>query len=148
MICPTCRAVTIVVEQDKIELDYCTRCSGVWFDSGELELMLEKIGLDSSALPIAKAADLPEAGSAEKKRRCPICRRKMRKANLGKKPKVLIDVCPRGDGLWFDGGEVHQIVEQCLGKSGKEPDSASRLLTFLGDTFKAERKSGSPKIKA
>jgi Zn-finger nucleic acid-binding protein len=141
MICPTCRAVMIVVEQDKIELDYCTQCSGVWFDSGELELMLDKMGLDSSALSIAKLTDTPEAKTTEKKRRCPICGRKMKKVNLGKKPKVLIDVCPRGDGLWFDGGEVHQIIEQCEGKAGAKADSENRVLSFLGDTFKAEGQS-------
>ncbi len=141
MLCPACRAVMIVVEQDKIELDYCTDCSGVWFDSGELELMLEKMGLDSGALSIAKLADSPEAKTPEKKRRCPICGRRMKKINLGKKPKVLIDVCPRGDGLWFDGGEVHQIIEQCKGKAGTGVDSENRVLSFLGDTFKAEGQS-------
>ena len=145
MICPTCHAVMIVVEQDKIELDYCSNCSGVWFDAGELELMLEKMGLDSNALFIAKVVDLPEAESAEKKRRCPICGQKMKKTKLGQQPKVLIDVCPQGDGLWFDGGEVHQIIEQCLQKSGTKTDSENRVLTFLGDTFKAERRSESSK---
>ena len=39
MICPTCREVMIVVEQDKIELDHCPNCAGVWFDGGELEVL-------------------------------------------------------------------------------------------------------------
>jgi Zn-finger nucleic acid-binding protein len=143
MICPTCRGVMIVVEQDKIELDHCPNCYGVWFDSGELELMLERMGLNGSALPITKATDLPEAKSAEKKRRCPICGRKMRKTNMGQEPKVLIDVCPRGDGLWFDGGEIRQIIKQCVEKSCTELDSENHVLTFLGDTFQAERQPDS-----
>ena len=143
MICPTCHDVMIVVEQDKIELDHCTNCSGVWFDSGELELMLERMGLEDSALSVAKVTDLPEAKSAEKKRRCPICGRKMRKTNIGQEPKVLIDVCPKGDGLWFDGGEIRQIIKQCAEKSCTELDSENRVLTFLGDTFKAEHQPDS-----
>jgi Zn-finger nucleic acid-binding protein len=138
MICPICHEDMIVVEQDKIELDYCPKCSGVWFDSGELELMLERMGLDIRTLAIARITELPEAKSAEKKRRCPICGQKMRKTNMGQEPKVLIDVCPRGDGLWFDGGELHQIIEQCAVKPGAEPGSENRILAFLGDTFKAE----------
>jgi Zn-finger nucleic acid-binding protein len=138
MLCPTCHDVMIVVEQDKVELDHCTNCSGVWFDAGELELMLERLGLDSSALSLAKATDLPEAKSAEKKRRCPICGRKMRKTSIGQELKVLIDVCPKGDGLWFDGGEIHQIIKQCAEKSCTERDSENRVLNFLGDTFKAK----------
>lgn len=138
MICPTCHEVMIVVEQDKIELDHCTKCFGVWFDSGELELMLERMGLDSSALSLAQAADLPDAETAEKKRRCPICGRKMKKTHIGQELKVLIDVCSWSDGLWFDGGEVHQIIEQCAKESGAKMDSEERVLSFLGDTFKAE----------
>jgi hypothetical protein len=104
--------------------------------------MLERMGLDISTLSLAKITDLPEARSTEKKRRCPICGRKMRKTNIGREPKVLIDVCPKGDGLWFDGGEIRQIIEQCAVESGTEPDSEGRVLAFLGDTFKAERQPG------
>jgi Zn-finger nucleic acid-binding protein len=135
----------IVVEQDKIELDYCPNCSGVWFDSGELELMLERMGLDNSVLSLTQITDLPEAKSAEKKRRCPICGRKMRKTNIGQKPKVLIDVCPRGNGLWFDGGEVQQIIKQCAKKSCTGLAGENHVLNFLGDTFKAERQPDSGK---
>jgi Zn-finger nucleic acid-binding protein len=138
MICPTCRAVMIVVEQDKVEVDHCINCAGVWFDSGELVLMLERLGLDSHALSLAGAADLPEAKSAEKKRRCPVCGRKMKKALIGREPAILIDVCPKGDGLWFDGGEVRQTIEQCAPKPGAGLDSGNRVLCFLGDTFKAK----------
>jgi Zn-finger nucleic acid-binding protein len=138
MICPTCREVMIVVEQDKIELDHCPNCLGVWFDAGELELMLESMDLDGGALSLAQIAGLPEVKTAEKKRRCPICGKKMKKAHIGQEPEVLIDVCPRGDGLWFDGGEVHLIIEQCVRKPGAEAGSEERMLSFLGETFKSE----------
>jgi Zn-finger nucleic acid-binding protein len=138
MICPTCREVMIVVEQDKIELDHCPNCLGVWFDAGELELMLESMDLDSGALSLARATRLPEAKTAEKKRRCPICGKKMKKVHIGQEPEVLIDVCLRGDGLWFDGGEVHLIIEQCTRKPGAKAGSEERVLSFLGETFKAE----------
>jgi hypothetical protein len=129
----------IVVEQDKIELDHCPNCLGVWFDAGELELMLGKMGLDSGALSLAQINELPDAETTEKKRRCPICGRKMSKRNIGKEPEVLIDVCPWGDGLWFDGGEVHQIIEQFAKKASSKAGSEERVLSFLGDTFKAEK---------
>lgn len=138
MICPTCREVMIIVEQDKIELDHCPDCLGVWFDAGELELMLERMGLESSALTLTQIVHLPEAVTKEKKRRCPVCRRKMKKVHIGKEPEVLIDVCGWGDGLWFDGGEVHQIIKQCVKKPSPKASSEERVLSFLGDTFKAE----------
>jgi len=50
MICPVCKCDMIVVEYHNIELDYCTTCKGVWFDSGELELLLESHGLEEAKL--------------------------------------------------------------------------------------------------
>ena len=136
MICPTCDDVMIVVEQEKIELDYCTNCSGVWFDSGELELMLELMGLEGTSPPTADTLSSPEAKTTEKKRKCPICNRKMKKVTIGREPAKLLDVCPEGDGLWFDGDEVNELITQYVAKSPAESDSQERILTFLRDTFR------------
>jgi len=142
MICPTCRNVMIVVEHERIELDYCASCSGVWFDAGELELMLERMDLGSDSLLLGGMLALPEASTTEKKRKCPICGRKMKKVVVGQEPEVLIDVCPIGDGLWFDGGEVTQLLPQCVSRAYGEADSSGRMLTFLGETFKVSGSSG------
>ena len=143
MICPTCNNVMIVVEHEKIELDYCTHCSGTWFDSGELELMLDIMGLEGSSLSLSDIFASPEPETTEKRRRCPICSQKMRKAIIGDKPEVLIDRCPEGDGLWFDGGEVSRLITQWVEKPRAKFDSQERILTFLGDTFKIRNNSGS-----
>ena len=91
MICPICKVEMAVVEQDRIELDYCARCHGVWFDAGELELLLESMDFKGHGLSLKKILSQPEAESKEKKHRCPICGRKMKKAHIGHHPQVLID---------------------------------------------------------
>jgi len=48
MICPVCKYDMIVVEYQNIELDYCNSCKGVWFDSGELELLLKSQGIEET----------------------------------------------------------------------------------------------------
>ncbi|MFB0556725.1 MAG: zf-TFIIB domain-containing protein, partial [Dehalococcoidia bacterium] len=68
MICPTCKSDMIVVEYNKIELDYCTNCQGVWFDSGELELLLESMSLESANVLLSEIQNSEEAQSSEKKR--------------------------------------------------------------------------------
>ena len=142
MICPTCHSVMIVVEQAKVELDYCTNCSGVWFDSGELELLLDVMGLGGGSLSLTDILASPEAKTTEKKRRCPICSQKMKKTTIGEEPEVLIDMCPQGDGLWFDGGEVSRLVTQLVDKPHAKSDSQERILTFLVDTFKVGNSPG------
>ncbi len=123
----------IVVEHEQIELDYCPNCAGVWFDAGELELLLENMQMDKSMLSLDVILTSPDVKSDEKKHKCPICHKKMKKATVGHNPEVLIDVCPRGDGLWFDAGEMGKLIAQ--GSSAGESDSQGRIITFLGEVF-------------
>ncbi len=88
MYCPVCKEAMIVVEHEKIELDYCTTCLGVWFDAGELALLLESLDLDVGEFNVSDILTLPEKRMAEKKRRCPVCRKKMRKAAVGHEPET------------------------------------------------------------
>ncbi|MFW6151199.1 MAG: zf-TFIIB domain-containing protein, partial [Chloroflexota bacterium] len=131
MLCPICKTDMLVVEHKRVEMDYCIKCGGVWFDSGELELLLH--GLEGES---ATALDYREARALEVRRRCPVCRRKMTKATVGQSPEVLIDVCPGGDGLWFDGGELGQLVRQ-RGRISRGVGAERKALAFLGETFKA-----------
>ncbi len=136
MICPACKSDMIVVEHSKIELDYCTNCHGVWFDSGELELLLEPAGLEGLEPPLANLADSTEARPAEKKRKCPICLKKMKKIVVGQEPEILLDICRQGDGLWFDGGELALLVGQLAGKTGVKPTPQQEIFAFLQEVFK------------
>jgi Zn-finger nucleic acid-binding protein len=127
----------IIVEHEKIELDYCTKCLGVWFDAGELELLTERLSLDKEALPLHEIWALPEANVTEKSRRCPICRKKMRKVYIGEETKVLLDICPIQNGIWFDSGEVSQVLSQLKSK-GPATGKQGRVINFMGEVFKAK----------
>ena len=81
-------------------------------------------------------------GSVKKQRRKKIRKhkyRKMKKAHIGHNPQVLIDACPEGHGLWFDGGEVHQLVGQLAGKAAGDTGAEEKVTSFLGEAFKAEK---------
>jgi len=137
MICPACKKDMIAVEYNNVELDWCTSCQGVWFDSTELELLLKSMKLNGRNLLLDDILHSPEAISSEKKRKCPICRKKMKKTTIGEHPGVLVDVCPQGHGLWFDGGEVAQLVKHLAGKQPAGQDSQQQIISFLGEVFKA-----------
>jgi len=137
MNCPACNSLMIVVEYQRIELDYCEECSGVWFDAGELELLLGGMNVEGKGLSVNSILTSPDAQSPERKRKCPICGQRMKKATVGRASEVLIDACPRGDGLWFDKGEVDQLTAQLAAKPSGTPDSQGRVVAFLSDVFKA-----------
>jgi len=138
MLCPECRKVMIIVESHRIELDYCTKCGGIWFDTSELELFLEAAGLPGADFVPEALLRLPEVKETPHARKCPICRRKMRDVAIGE-PAIIIDVCRRGQGIWFDGGEVQQLLTQLAAKTATGEGASQRVLDFLGDTFKAKQ---------
>ncbi len=139
MICPACREEMIVVEYRKIELDICASCSGVWFDAEELELLLETLHLGVDEL-----GRTPAKQPAERARKCPYCRKRMDKVMIGTGEGVMIDRCPRGHGLWFDGGELDVIVNvlRAPDTSGApQAAEAQEVGSFLKDVLLAEKKS-------
>jgi len=138
MICPVCKSDMIVVEYNNIELDHCNDCHGVWFDSTELELLLTSMNLENQTLLLDDMLKSPEAESSEKKRKCPICRKNMKKTTIGEHPGVLVDVCPLGHGLWFDGGEMAQLLKHLIGKQPAGQGAQEQITGFLGEVFKAE----------
>ena len=137
MDCPVCKGSMVIVERSGIEVDYSPDCGGVWFDSGELELLLESMELDETGFSTDEIMALDEAKTEEKKRRCPICGKKMKKVIIGQAPEVLIDACPKGHGLWFDGGELGQVVKQLIDAEPASGDKQGRVISFLGEVFKA-----------
>lgn len=43
MYCPSCTTTPLVLAQrQKVEIDYCPHCRGVWLDRGELDKLLER----------------------------------------------------------------------------------------------------------
>lgn len=137
MRCPVCKVPMIIVEHDRIELDYCTRCMGVWFDAGELELLVESTGMDSTEFNMQKILSLPEKKVKESTRKCSLCRKKMKKVAIGSSPEVIIDACVLGEGLWFDSGEVSQVLSQLKNK-GPATGNQGRVINFMGEVFKAK----------
>jgi Zn-finger nucleic acid-binding protein len=93
MRCPVCKIPMIIVEHERIELDYCTKCLGVWFDAGELELLVESMNIEASDFNMQKILGLPEKKIKEAARKCSLCKKRMKKVAIGSSPEVIIDAC-------------------------------------------------------
>lgn len=126
MDCPICKNVMITLELADVEIDHCIECGGIWLDAGELELLLGEPGKAKQLLDSFKV----DATSPEKLRKCPICDRKMQKVIAGSsQPKLLIDKCRIGDGLWFDKGELQDILDRA------QLDKDNKIQKLLADMF-------------
>lgn len=107
MNCPFCQNPLVILELNRIEIDYCSNCHGIWLDDGELELLMqdseEKLRLLSSVTVDKK--------STEKQLKCPVCSKKMEKILCGTENKITLDRCRRHHGIWFNEGELISVVE-------------------------------------
>ena len=132
MLCPVCRVEMLVLEYENIEIDFCDECGGIWLDEGELELLAGEDGKPSKvAEALASNANVKGKGD----RPCPVCSKKMLLADIDLGADVPhgdrfveIDKCPRGHGMWFDEGELKQIVEASGG--------GESVVDFLSSLFK------------
>ncbi|MFZ2322594.1 MAG: zf-TFIIB domain-containing protein [Ignavibacteriaceae bacterium] len=122
MQCPVCKNSMVILELDKVEIDYCPACKGIWLDSGELELLIEDYSKNNSS-NFRLVNDLPE-----KKYRCPICNKKMNKVEYANS-KIIIDKCKNDHGLWFDKGELNLLL------SANEINQNNKVLTLLKSIF-------------
>ena len=135
MRCPVCQLDQIIVEYHGVELDVCLERCGVWFDAEELRQLFEVVeapealhALEGRLAPLKKrvprAKDLPN-------RRCPRCRGKMVHVEAPGQPQaVVLDSCARGHGLWFDAGELEQVLRS---KLEDDHGALARIQEFLGD---------------
>jgi Zn-finger nucleic acid-binding protein len=157
MDCPVCKNAMITMELSEVEIDYCTGCEGIWLDAGELEMLL---GDGEKSREFIKSFNKTE-GSREEKRKCPICDKKMDKIIVGHEkrirpldaapldcardrqgrqahrgPTIMIDRCARGDGLWFDRGELKDVIERA------KLDEGEKIKRLLADMFGQRKSAG------
>lgn len=126
MDCPVCKDAMITLELDEVEVDYCLSCSGIWLDAGELEMLLG----DSRQAEAVINSFKPARHCDEKPRKCPICLKKMEKILVGPdKITQLIDKCRKGHGLWFDKGELQDVI--AMGSF----DEKRKVQKLLADMF-------------
>ena len=131
MDCPVCKNAMITLELEDVEIDHCTDCGGIWLDAGELELLM---GEPAGARELLSSFKV-DISCPEKPRKCPICDKKMNKIAVGvSTPAILIDKCPREDGLWLDKGELQNIFDKA------KLDEDNKIQKLLADMFGQGRK--------
>lgn len=132
MFCPVCEVEMIILELDEVEVDYCVECKGVWLDPGELELLIEMSGAEAG--PLSRVVESGGGKKPSAKRRCPACRRNMLEVDVEGPPRVVVDRCRYGHGLWLDDQELGQLIES----TGGSPETEA-LARLCGRMLKSER---------
>lgn len=97
-----------------VEVDACPSCQGMWLDKGELEQIEEVRERDYSeelkripdligpAYEMARQQTLPALD-------CPKCAAEMSRHEYAYCSQIMIDVCPKCQGVWLDKGEIERL---------------------------------------
>lgn len=133
--CPACKNIALKTHTDQttqLEIDACPKCWGIWFDAHELATFL-KSGELKARFMFSDAEPLSSVGFVinTTRRKCPRDSAIMEEKIFA---GITLDTCPTCRGIWFDDGEVRQIVEKYK-QGSRTGDTAvvSELKTGLGD---------------
>lgn len=121
--CPVCRIPMKPLRAGDVDLDLCPRCDGVWFDSGELNLILDRLA-DSPAIPLSPMQDdlkdmisAPEP-AGDRMTGCPRCGMPMDRRNFAYDSSLSVDKCSLCGGVWAKGENLAEMAACMRGEPG------------------------------
>ncbi len=102
MNCPKCVAPLNEIVIEHVYLDFCTGCRGLWFDKDEMAFVTELKN------------DLPNPQAERTQGRptpfpCPRCDGRLEELKFIPLMDLLVDRCPKCDGVWLDSGELQKV---------------------------------------
>ena len=99
--CPECHDQFHIVHINNVEIDCCKRCESLWFDPKELRMIMNT--------PDDITDESLHAGKSKYK--CPMCQAIMRQRSFLFPERMVVDICPKDHGVYFEKGELEQIFK-------------------------------------
>jgi PAT family beta-lactamase induction signal transducer AmpG len=104
--CPKCHADMEQFEIEEVEVDRCTRCGGIWFDAGEVDLLRTRE--TAAAIDTGRASDGRRYDAIDEYR-CPRCGGEMGQRVDPRQRHIRYESCVDCDGSFFDAGEFRDL---------------------------------------
>jgi Zn-finger nucleic acid-binding protein len=92
-----------------VEVDYCPKCMGIWFEQNELRLAKDDKDEQLNWLDVDLWRDKARFKIFGSKRYCPACRIALCEVRYDES-HVKLDFCKNCQGIWLDRGEFKQII--------------------------------------
>lgn len=147
--CPNCEIglQTVALSREgTLHIERCSECFGLFFDPGELEVLLE-----DSVAPVADF-NLPLLQNINRERyqadrpvkylKCPVCQVLMNRMLYGYQSGVVVNRC-KGHGVWLDNGQISHLLEwkKAGGQLLDRKKAAERQARTGGETAKPVSRS-------
>ena len=115
--CPRCAKPLQTIDLKigaKFLIERCAHCLGLFFDPGELEVLLDQSVSHVYEIDAHRLQELTQLKRHQDYAvtyiKCPVCGKLMNRINYGAQSGVIVDKC-REHGIWLDGGELRQLLE-------------------------------------
>jgi Zn-finger nucleic acid-binding protein len=102
-----------------VEVDYCPRCLGIWFDSDELRLAKDSRDQNLNWVDVDLWRDKGRFEVFRSTKHCPVDRVGLQEIGYDNS-KTKVDYCKMCHGVWLDRGEFKQIMNYLKNKSDYE----------------------------
>jgi len=102
-----------------VEVDYCPKCLGVWFDKDELRLAKDDKDEQLNWLDVDLWRDKNKFHVSRGDKHCPVDRTGLTEVKYDES-KTRVDFCKMCGGIWLDRGEFKQIMNYLKNKSDYE----------------------------
>ena len=135
-ICPSCQKQLESAVFHRVEIDYCPKCLGLWFEEDELRQAKDVADRNLNWLDIALWKEPKNFKISRDKKICPSCRLPLYEVNYGKS-KIAVDLCNLCFGVWLDRGEFKKIMEYLKKEMdyGTFRDFSKKLLSEFLEIF-------------
>jgi len=114
--CPQCETGLQVMELDlqpPLRIERCGACAGLFFNPGELEVVLDGQTHAVAWFDLLQLKQITEDFERPRGavyRKCPICDQRMNHLNFGGRSGVVVDHCA-AHGLWLEAGHLRRLAE-------------------------------------
>jgi Zn-finger nucleic acid-binding protein len=136
MECPVCKKSLDQAILLNVEVDYCPKCLGMWFNKNELAQAKDKKDPSINWLDVDLWRDVKKLEVSRGNKLCPECRMPLYEVQYDES-KTKIDLCNVCHGVWLDKGEFNRIIEYLKERSDYEVlyNFSRNLVQEFGEIF-------------
>ena len=119
MECPNDKEYLEKILFHNVEVDYCPKCLGIWFDIDELRMAKDDKDKNLNWVDVDLWREKSKFKVSRQDKHCPADRSGLVEVNYDNS-KVKVDFCKMCNGIWLDRGEFKQIINYLKNKSDYE----------------------------
>lgn len=138
MKCPKCNVELKEILYEGVTVDTCPSCEGEWLDKNDISTIIDARTVVFTNDEIDKVKGVREPVVVQimqplKPVLCPRCNIQMKQINYSYSTGIIVDRCPRCEGIWLGKDELEHIQIVMEGLAKKMPELRNKFTPILNE---------------